>query len=105
MTAAKIDPRTFSTVLAGRPLCQAGCGRRTNGNALCSDCRRLDPIENREKAKRSNLLNLLHLADSGQPITGPSCLNCGHFLSTGCGLGIPECSVSFASLCNCYLPR
>ena len=90
-----------ATVMRSRNIC--GCGRRTQG-LLCCDCGRLDEygLEHRRRVERLSQLRR-HL-ESGASIAN-TCLACGHWNGQDCGMGIPECSLAFASLCNCFLPE
>jgi hypothetical protein len=94
---------SFATVLASRKLCANGCGSRTYGNAICSECARLDPDENRNRRHQQRLGDLRAYAESGKPIEG-TCLSCLNWKDR-CLMEIPEVSVSFAQQCACYLER
>ncbi len=94
---------SYATVFSSRPLCAGGCGSRTNGKILCSECAKLDPYESQLRSRTSRLLALRKLDKSGGPTEG-TCVACCHWNGNDCALEIPECGIAFASLCNCFTP-
>jgi hypothetical protein len=92
---------SYATVFASRALCASGCGRRTNGNLICSECSKTDSHDLELRRQGERLMELRRLAISGAPAKG-TCLSCLNW-SNRCLMEIPEVSVTFAPSCSCYL--
>jgi len=88
-------------VLESIPLCAAGCGTRTK-NIVCSTCARHDTEVVRERIYERRLYEVRMLAKSGADVIG-TCAGCANW-SNRCLMEIPECSVSWARKCSCYIP-
>jgi hypothetical protein len=93
---------SFATVTASRKFCANGCGSRTYGNAICSECAKQDPEAGRLRRFQQRLLELKNYEASGAPIDG-TCLSCLNWKDR-CLMEIPEVSLAFAPKCACYLP-
>jgi hypothetical protein len=92
---------SLSRVLDQIGLCAAGCGTRTR-TGVCAECARYDPEVCRQRRTEEKNRQIRALGRSGGDVRG-TCLSCANWRDR-CLMEIPECSLSWAKKCSCYLP-